>query len=85
MVYFGHVWYEHGALQAAVLTGWQIPHGPFEGAVLVNWPGESGMPRVVAGGGWHADRVSAEEAVRAELYLIADAANQKAYHMGRTT
>ena len=84
-VFYGHVWYEHGALQSAVLTGWQITSGPHEGAVLVQWPGESGLPRVVAGGGWHADRASAEAAVRQELHRIADAANEKAYDIGRAT
>jgi hypothetical protein len=78
LVYYGHVWYEHGALQSAVLTGWQITSGPHEGAVLVMWPGESGLPRVVAGGGWHADRVSAELDVCRQLRRIAEAASVKA-------
>ena len=78
-VYFGHVWYEHGSLQSAVLTGWQITSGPHDGAVLVQWPGDTGaLPRVVAGGGWHTDRLSAELEVAERLRVIADAARDRA-------
>lgn len=78
-VWYAQVWYEHGALQSAVLTGWQIPHGPYEGAVLVRWPGDTGaLPRVVAGGGWHSDRLSAELEVAEQLRRIGDAARDRA-------
>lgn len=78
-VYYAHVWYEHGAIQSTVLQGWQITSGPHDGAVLVSWPGDtSGLPRVVAGGGWHSDRLSAELEVAEQLRRIADAARDKA-------
>ena len=77
-VYFGHVWYEHGALQSAVLTGWQVPHGPHEGYVMLRWPDADGHMRLVPGNGWHSDRLSAELEVAERLRVIADAARDKA-------
>jgi len=80
-VWYGHVWFEHGVIQSAVVAGWQVPHGPWEGAVLVQWPGETGLPRVVAGGGWHMDRVSAQAEVRERLRWIGKAAIDRAQEM----
>lgn len=78
-VWRAHIWYEHGVLQAAILTGWQVPHGPHEGCVLTHMPGDTtGLPRVVSGGGWHSDRLSAELEVASALRRIADAARDRA-------
>lgn len=45
-VWRSHIWYEHGVLQAAILVGWQIPHGPHEGCVLVYFPATPRRSRV---------------------------------------
>lgn len=85
-VWRSHIWYEHGVLQAAILVGWQIPHGPHEGCVLVYFPGDTtALPRVVSGGGWHGDRLSAELEAASTLRRIAERANEQASQIAEVT
>lgn len=80
-VWKAHIWYEHNVLQAAILVGWQITYGPHDGCVLVHFPGDTGLPRVVSSSGWHADRLSAELEAAATLRRIAERATDKALQM----
>ena len=59
-VYRAHVWADGRRAHSAIIVGWMIHGGPYDGQVIVQLPGDAQTHRLVDSHGWYGDRLSAE-------------------------